>query len=100
MHVFVLTLRVVDLRYVFPSGEVTLAFVEWCNIGKKLYQETLLAKDRSSTTRSTITPRRNLITPIVLGPEFPRPRILAADPVSVPTSRELLSSFHLSLPLF
>jgi len=62
------------------SGEATLAFVEWCNIGKKLYHESLLVKDPSSATSSVITPRRNLIAPIALGPEFPRAQIIAADP--------------------
>ncbi|KAF8798843.1 hypothetical protein BYT27DRAFT_7202557 [Phlegmacium glaucopus] len=61
-------------------GEATLAFVEWCNVGKKLYHESLSVKDRSSTTPIVIAPRRNLIIPIALGPEFPRPHIIAADP--------------------
>jgi len=63
-----------------PSGEATLAFVEWCNVGKKLYNESLSVKNHSSATPSIIVPRRNIITPIVLGPEFPRPQIIAADP--------------------
>ena len=66
-----------------PSGEATLAFVEWCNVGKKLYHESLLVKDHSTATPSVLPPRRNLIAPIALGPEFPRPQIIASDPVSV-----------------
>jgi len=62
------------------SGEATLAFVEWCNIGKKLYHKSLLVEDPSSTIPSVITARRHLITSIALGPEFPRPQIIAADP--------------------
>lgn len=64
---------------VSTSGEATLAFVEWCNGGKKLFHESLLVKDRPSIAPS----RRNLIAPIALGPEFPRPKIIAADPVNV-----------------
>ena len=73
-----------------PSGEATLAFVEWCNVGKKLYHQS----DHSSATPSIIAPRRNLIAPIALGPEFPRPQIIAADPVSV------VPSLCGELPLF
>jgi len=55
--------------------------MEWCNVGKKVYHESLLVKDHhSSATPSVIAPRRNLIAPIALGPEFPRPQIIAADP--------------------
>jgi hypothetical protein len=57
--------------------------VEWCNVGKKLYNESQSVKNHSSATPSIIAPRKNIIAPIVLGPEFPRPQIIAADPVSV-----------------
>ena len=57
--------------------------MEWCNVGKKLYNESIFVKYHSSATPSVIAPRRNLIVPIVLGPEFPGPQIIAADPVSI-----------------
>lgn len=83
---------------VLPSGEATLAFVEWCNVGKKLYNESLMDKDHSSATPSIIAPRRNLIAPqIILGPEFPRPQIIASDPVSaVPSQLPCSKLAHLS----
>jgi len=59
--------------------------VEWCSAGKKLHHE--LVKDRSSI----LTPRRNLITAIALGPEFPRPQIIAADPFTAAAYKQRTS---------
>ena len=91
-HILVaLTLRTINSWLLLPSGEATLAFVEWCNAGKKLYHESLLNQNHlSAATPSTMPlPRRNLITPVAFGPEFPRPQIIAADPVSAAPFIEL-----------
>ena len=98
MFSVVLTIRlVVDRWFRFTSGEATLAFVEWCNVGKKLYNESLFVKNHSSATPSVTALRRNLIVPIVLGPEFPGPQIIAADPVSVvPSHCESYRCFQLA----
>ncbi|KAF8158249.1 hypothetical protein B0H34DRAFT_656803 [Crassisporium funariophilum] len=65
-------------------GEATLAFVEWCNTGKRNYQSSLVSlpdTSQSSTLRYPPLPQRKAVTTqVVLGPDFPKPRITAADP--------------------
>ncbi|KAF8909009.1 hypothetical protein CPB84DRAFT_1744093 [Gymnopilus junonius] len=93
------SMQYILLTKYFPlgSGEATLAFVEWCNTGKTLYLEqhsskTTTRPDSDPTpvpNRPPVIPRRKgQITPCLLGPDFPRPRITAADPFTAAAFKE------------
>ncbi|KAF9561345.1 hypothetical protein CPC08DRAFT_635571 [Agrocybe pediades] len=75
--------------------EATLAFVEWCRAGKKLYQEKLSqaqsspqSEEPSKPSRAAVPPRKKALTPLALGPEFPKPQVVAADPFTAAAFNE------------
>jgi hypothetical protein len=68
------------------SGEVTVAFAEWLKFGHNLYESS------QGDASQTETLGRNRKIPIIsVGPEFPRPYVMAADPV-------ITISFVIGLP--
>ncbi|KAF8967080.1 hypothetical protein BDZ97DRAFT_564572 [Flammula alnicola] len=79
------------------NGEATLAFVEWCSAGKRLYQESSLGtksehnQPSASGCPPTPHPRKGLIVPIALGPEFPKPQLAAADPFTAAAYKDRTS---------
>ncbi|KAF9534514.1 hypothetical protein CPB83DRAFT_844353 [Crepidotus variabilis] len=58
------------------TGEVTLAFSEWCNTGKRRYLES--SEEKSSKVE--ISRKKVAVEPVGLDRTFPKPRILASDP--------------------
>lgn len=65
------------------SGEVTLPFAEWWKAGKRIYAESSGSKETPfiDSQPATVPLRRKPQTVSVsLGPEFPPPRVAAADP--------------------
>jgi len=103
--------QVVNLTMVRPhinfhvscsSGEATVAFVEWCTIGKRLFHEheTSLQSSQPAIPGPTQLPRRKgTVTPWPLGPEFPKPHISAADPVGLFLVLEYTLIITCSIPL-
>ncbi|KAF8195500.1 hypothetical protein BJ912DRAFT_144402 [Pholiota molesta] len=79
------------------SGEVTLAFFEWCNSGKKSHQESLNAPNPAGSVRPPVArpQRKSAIIPMPLGPEFPKPQIAAADPFTAAAYKER-TNYHCS----
>ncbi|KAF9485874.1 hypothetical protein BDN70DRAFT_823189 [Pholiota conissans] len=76
------------------SGEATLAFFDWCNSGKKMFQESSKAQggDRPPVARPH---KKGVIISIPLGPEFPKPQVAAADPFTAAAYQER-TSYHCS----
>ncbi|KAF9013376.1 hypothetical protein BDQ17DRAFT_1231671 [Cyathus striatus] len=57
-------------------GEATLAFIEWCKTGKRLFEE-----QSNPVSDTPARPRRKgQIIPLPLGTDFPTPSVMAADP--------------------
>jgi hypothetical protein len=68
-----------------PSGEVTLSFAEWWKAGKRIHVESSGSKETPIIdSQPALAPlrRKPQTVPVSLGPEFPPPRVAAADPVS------------------
>ncbi|KAJ3516599.1 hypothetical protein NLJ89_g1028 [Agrocybe chaxingu] len=74
------------------NGEATLAFIEWYNTGKKLYQESHAKVEGDRTSRQSVIPRRKgVVVPVPLDLSFPGPSITAADPFTSAAYRERTS---------
>ena len=68
------------------SGEVTVAFAEWLKFGRNLHQSS-----QGDASPAETLGRKRKIPVIPVGPEFPRPYVMAADPV-------ITISFVIGLP--
>ncbi|KAG6831654.1 hypothetical protein H0H87_004604 [Tephrocybe sp. NHM501043] len=64
------------------SGEATVAFQEWWQLGRKLHDAQGAAQEQQSTT-TRLPQKKPQITSISIAPEPGLPRILAADPVRI-----------------
>ncbi|KAF9267578.1 hypothetical protein L218DRAFT_855519 [Marasmius fiardii PR-910] len=66
------------------AGEATIVFIEWCITGRRKHQAALSQSGNGDEdgTKSTPLPARRRKQPEVptLGPQFPDPKICAADP--------------------
>ncbi|PPR07119.1 hypothetical protein CVT24_010955 [Panaeolus cyanescens] len=59
------------------SGEATLAFIEWCTLGKRRHQQ---QKEQAEINGLPLPKKKQVIIPDLIDDEFPRPQIMAADP--------------------
>ncbi|KAG6887253.1 hypothetical protein C0992_013153 [Termitomyces sp. T32_za158] len=65
-----------------PSGEATVAFQEWWQLGRQLF-DSLTEHSSYQQPSARLPQKKPQITPVPIGPELGLPRILAADPVSL-----------------
>ncbi|KAF8630905.1 hypothetical protein AX17_005263 [Amanita inopinata Kibby_2008] len=62
------------------SGEVTTAFAEWWKTGYNLYLQANVQRTGTSESIPLLPLQKNRVLPITIGPEFPRPYLMATDP--------------------
>ncbi|KAI3603083.1 hypothetical protein WG66_014943 [Moniliophthora roreri] len=66
------------------TGEATTVFIEWCQMGRRLYElsrtEGRDAVAVPSNQNLPIPKRRALLAAPALGPQFPIPKVIATDP--------------------
>ncbi|RXW22498.1 hypothetical protein EST38_g3392 [Candolleomyces aberdarensis] len=73
------------------SGEVTAAFKDWWTLGRAQWAQATNAEPSDSEPRPFVPRRKLNVKPI--GPDFPPPRITAADPVRF-TAHNTVSYAH------
>ncbi|EEB92979.1 hypothetical protein MPER_08430, partial [Moniliophthora perniciosa FA553] len=62
------------------SGEATTVFIEWCQMGRRLYELSRTGGRDAVTSDQNLPKRRTLLAAPTLGPQFPNPKVIAADP--------------------
>ncbi|KAK2459650.1 hypothetical protein APHAL10511_008295 [Amanita phalloides] len=63
------------LDRIFCSGEVTMAFADWLKTGQNLHKAS-----QSEISQKSVPQRKSRVPVISVGPDFPQPHLMAADP--------------------